>query len=185
MKLFLLLALLTGSAWAGPVMLKVEVLGNKDTKMQGKQSKGKSAGIPERVTTDTRDLEITLNNTGAAELNLTVVTYLFAKDAKEKDIVLSKKMEKTLALPAHAIQKFTTDKAVITFHSLSSKTKGGKNEVKPATGAKFAGFGVQVMAGNELMVELFEPKELKASTGLTETSTLYDEDKWKKKKKAN
>ena len=71
---------------------------------------------------------------------------------------------------------------VMTQHSMSSKTVAGKTETTPASGFKFLGYGVQVLNGNELLAEVFEPVELKASIGLPETPTVYDESKWKKKK---
>src|SRR5437879_2761663 len=114
MKVLLILALLTGAAWAGPVMLKVDVVGDKEQETKGPQgkTKGKTSGMPEHVVKDTRQLEITLNNTSNREFTgVNVVYYIFAKDVKEKDVVLAKKKEKTVKLPSMGKQMIATENA--------------------------------------------------------------------------
>lgn len=180
MKLWLIMAFWATAVVAGPVTLKVELAGERDSEMKGKPSKTK---IPERVTTLTKQLEITLNNSSAQTFaNLNVVYYIFAKDVKDKEIVLSKKGEKTLTLKPFSREMFTSESAVIVHHSRSAASKAGKMETKPESGAKLAGYGAQVFSGNEVVIECFEPKELRSETGLTETSTLYPDEKGKKKK---
>jgi hypothetical protein len=181
MRILLLLAVLSTAAWAGPVALKVDAIGDKDTDILKKAPK--KGGGAERVITDNRQLEITVSNTtGGGLQNLTVIYYIFAQDVKAKEVVLAKKREKTISLSPLGKLAFSTETAIMTLHPAFSKSSGGKMTPVPASGYKFAGYGVQVLAGDAVLAELFEPRELKTSTGLAETSTLYDEGKWKKKK---
>ena len=181
MRIILLLALLTSSAWAGPVSLKVDIVGGKDSEILRKAPK--KGGTAERVVTENRQLEITVGNTtGNALQNLRVIYFLFAKDVKEKEVVLAKRGESTVSVRPLGKQTITTDEVVMTMHPAFSKGTGGKITPMPASGFKFAGYGVQVLSGGTVLAEVFDPRDLKASTDLAETSTLYDEKKWNKKK---
>jgi hypothetical protein len=185
---FLLMSL--SVAWAGPITLTVDVNTDKKEKevKQGYPSnhKSKKGGMQELVTTDPRSLEISLGNTTTGEFpNLKVVYYLFAKDVNEKTVVLAKKGDKTVAVASLGKGRFTSETVVMTQHSAFSKTVDGKTETTPAAGFKFAGYGVQVLSGNQLLAETFDPPELKASIGLPETSMDSYEAKTPAKKKAN
>jgi hypothetical protein len=172
---------LTGTSGLS-VTLKVDVLSATDTQSKS-AAKGRNAGTPEQSIRQSKSLQITLTNPGSQAIaNLTVLYYVFAKDVHGKELVLAKKGAKTVSLKSLDHMAVETEPAVLTSHSSHSKTVSGKTETTPASGYKFYGYGVRVLSGKQVLVESFDPPELRGSTNLPESSDLGGEQPSKSKK---
>jgi hypothetical protein len=166
----LALGLILAATSAPALNLKVDIVSDTQSTTRGGTSRGRNAPTPQRTTTQTKSLEVTLTNpTQQNYANLTVAYYLFAKDVQTKEIVLVRKGEKAATVKPLGKATIRTDEAVMTSQIAYSRTVGGKVETTPASGQKFYGYGVQVLAGQKLLAQTFDPPELKASTNLPET----------------
>ncbi len=166
----LALGLIAAVTSAHALNLKVDVVGDTHSTTRGGSSRGRNAATPQRTTTQTKSLQVTLVNPSQQTLaDLTVAYYLFARDVQEKEIVLVKKGQKTVTVKPLGKEIVKTDETVLVSQNSHSRTVGGRTETTPASGQKFYGYGVQVLAGQKLLAEAFDPPELKASIHLPET----------------
>lgn len=164
------LGLILAVTSAHALTLKVDVAGNTHSTTRGGTSRGRNAPTPQRTTTQIKSLQVTLINPSQQTLtDLTIAYYLFARDVRTKEIVLVKKGEKTVTVKPLGKEIVNTDETVLTSQNTYSRTVGGRTETTPATGQKFYGYGVQALAGQKVLAEVFDPPELKASIHLPET----------------
>ena len=165
----LLLGLVAGTtvfAQGVSVTLKVDVVSETDT-----TTKGGSTGTPLQTVQQNKSLQITLANAGQRELpDLNVVYYIFAKDIRTKDVVLAKKGQQTATVKSLGKVTLNTESAMLSSHSSQTKKTEGHFQTTLAGGTKYYGYGVQVLSGERVLAERFDPLELKASIGLSEAA---------------
>lgn len=153
---------LTASAQLVPkpaVSLKVDVQGEKTRKTESDPSKGRTKSSYK----ETRFLQIALGNPNTKELTDVVVkSYIFAKDEESKQIVLMSKGDTKVTLPPMGKQTITTEKAQMGY--TGAHLEGKKNA--SASGTKFEGYGVQIVLGDQVIGELFDPKDFRSKTNL-------------------
>lgn len=112
-----------------------------------------------------RTLNIFVTNNSGEELNLKVKHIIFGRDLVHHDYMTAGEGEKDVTVKPHSMEKVETPAAKTTSvdRHFDAKTK------KPveASGASIVGAGVQVMQGDKLVAEWYDPLSLKASWGKT------------------
>ena len=130
----------------GPVNVKVEVEDAPNS----------------RGSTDARMLEITLNNTKSVGLtNLVVEYWILSRDVENKEIAIAKEGNQTVTLGP--VARETVKSIPGRFYHTKPKVEGKGKSAKTtkATGTKFYGFGVRVSLEGKVVLEQYEPRELK------------------------
>lgn len=156
----------TATAQTGPIRISVNVTGGRD-EHQGKPPK-KGGTIPKKTVTQDRQLEITLANTTPTEYKgLTVKYYMFAKDLTSKEISIPRAGKQDIDLPSLGSVRVKSETVVLKYTEQYSKKFEGDTKFEPEKGERYLGYGVQVLQGDALLAEKFEPPDLKAKLGTT------------------
>ena len=124
--------------------------------------------------TQTRSLDITMNNLGRAELKVTVNYWFFARDLKKGSEEIYKHGSRSATLPSNTPMMVQSDTITTTFteeHVEIEKSKGGKGGGKgknkskatkvEASGDRITGYAVQVLVGKDLAAEFYSAPSLK------------------------
>lgn len=148
-------------------MVSVEVRAVSDT--DRKEIKGTSAD----TVTQHRTLEILLRGKPKTPETRVVKWVAFGRDLKDKDVSVLERGEFPLDLSDRGMQRMQSNKVSTTSTAahVVSKGRGGNRNNKnanfrgskvPASGTKYAGYGVQVREGNKILGEAYDPAGLKA-----------------------
>jgi hypothetical protein len=140
------------SAYAqiSPIKMRVTQTGKTD-----RDDKDKHKSSQEKV------LNIEITNSAKEAMDLKIKYTVFGRDLRSKDIVGIADGEMPAALKPQSTEKFTTPKAQ---SDMEEETGAGKDK-KVAKGAKMIGYGVQVLKGETVVAEAYEPSAMKASFG--------------------
>lgn len=132
-----------------------------------------SSSQPEKhATTQKRSLKIFLSNgTGQDQTGLKVKYYYFAKDVKDKDVMVKDSGEKSADVKARATEVIETPVVTATSTEAHQEGNGRQNrngtfkggKKVEASGDKIVGYGVQVFSGEKLLTEYFSAPSLKAN----------------------
>ena len=146
------LLLAVGHAEVSPIRVRVEVTSKTDADRQKDKD----------TTTYTRILNVIVDNAGAEPAELKVKYAVFGRDIASKDIVTLGQGEVPVSVKARGTEKVQTPKADAVLDE--PKPARGQKKADP-TGSKIVGHGVQVLKGDTVVAEVFEPASIKASFG--------------------
>jgi hypothetical protein len=159
-------AVSTATAQISPIRISVNVTGHTDTERAKAPKKG--GIIPKTTVTQDKQLEITLaNGTPTDYKDLTVKYFLFIKDLTSKEISIPRLGKQNIDLPSLGSVKIKSETLVVTHTEQYSKKSQGEIAFVPEKGEKYLGYGVQVLRGDALVAETFEPPDLKTKLGTT------------------
>lgn len=129
-----------------------------------RESKAKHSG------SQTVTLDITINGKPKDPEKRTIKWTAFGKDQKSGSVVTMESGEFPVNLSSGSMQKTTTKKLVTSYkeeHTQSSSSGGGRGRSRrikftkvPGEGVKYYGYGVQVMEGEAVVGEKFDPKSI-------------------------
>lgn len=129
-----------------------------------RESKAKNSG------SQTVTLDITINGKPEDPEKRTIKWTAYGKDQKTGSVVTMDSGELPVNLAAGSTQKTTTKKLTTSYkeeHTQSSSSGGGRGRSRrvkytkiPGEGVKYYGYGVQVMEGETVVGEKFDPKKL-------------------------
>ena len=122
---------------------------------------------PEKTkTTQTRVLNVTLDNSSAEPQELKVKFAVFGRDVSSRDIVTVGQGEVPVTVKGRGSEKVQTTEAKASSDDPkpAANAKGGGKKAEP-TGQKIVGHGVQVFKGDTMVAEFYEPASMKASFG--------------------
>ena len=157
-------AVSTASAQTSPIRISVSVTGSTDTKRAKPPKKGGT--IPKTTITQDKQLEITLANTTPADYKgLTVKYYMFTKDLTSKEISIPRMGKRDIDLANLGSAKVKSETLLTTYTTQYSKKSQGDLTFVPEEGKRFIGYGVQLLSGDTVLAETFEPPDLKAKLG--------------------
>lgn len=141
-------------AQLGSVQLKVDPRTDKDYE----QARGGGA----RTTTEKVRLKISLRNFKAVERNgLKVKSYIFADNYDMDEMEIALEDSDTVDLPKAGTAEVESREAGLQYTGAYMKKVGTRRERVDKSGRKYAGYGVQVWEGDQLVAEIFEPREFK------------------------
>jgi hypothetical protein len=128
--------------------------------------------------TQEKKLKIFVSNNSSADANLTLKYYFFGHGAKDREMDVLEKGEKTALVKSHATEVVETPATKATFgeeHYETKKGGGGGNRGRgggmqlgkkiQASGNKLTGYGVQILNGGMVVAEYFSEPSLKAEVG--------------------
>jgi hypothetical protein len=151
-------------AQISPVALSVNVLSSTEREVGRTPKRG--GVIPKVEVTQEKQLEIIVANRSRQELSGVVARYyVFVTDIESKETSLLRTGSRELRVPPLATSRLTSEPVTLKYTRRYQKKQRGQVVTIPATGEKFAGYGVQVYFGDQLLAEKFEPPELKAKVG--------------------
>jgi hypothetical protein len=143
------LLLAIGHAEVSPIRVRVEVTSKTDAD----RAKDKD------TTTYSRLLNVIVDNGGAEAAELKVKYAIFGRDVESRDIVTLGMGELPVSVKARGTEKVQTPKADATVEEVKKAPKGEK---KPdPTGKKIVGHGVQILKGDTVVAEAYEPASMK------------------------
>lgn len=129
-----------------------------------RESKAKHSG------SQTVTLDITLNGKPEDPEKRTIKWTAYGKDQKTDSVVAMDSGEIPVNLSSGSTQKTTTKKLTTSYkeeHTQSSSSGGGRGRSRrvkftkvPGEGVKYYGYGVQVMEGETVVGEKFDPKTI-------------------------
>ena len=107
-------------------------------------------------------MEITILNRTAHEFpDLVLKYYWFATEPGGKILSILRADEKPISIKASASSKIETKEVTIAFTAKKTQVVNGKNTSVPATGYKYAGYGVRIVdKDNKILTQKFDPPEL-------------------------
>ena len=106
-------------------------------------------------------MEITLKNSSTQALpNLDLKCWLLVRDVKSKDITIGITDSSILTLPPHSQMVVTSSVAKCDF---TPRTAAAGAKPVPAKGNKFYGYGVQVLEGGKIILQTYDPSDIKAA----------------------
>lgn len=147
---------LTGSLRAEPSAVSIRVEQANKSDMDGK----------DRFSRDhVRTLNIFVTNNSADQLELKVKHIVFGRDMIHHDYMTVGEGEKTVTVKPHGSEKVETPEAKINSTEQHYDTKA-KKKIE-ASGGTIIGAGVQVMQGDKLVAEWYDPMSLKEHWGKT------------------
>jgi hypothetical protein len=172
-------AVSTATAQTSPIRISVDVTGSTDTKRAKPPKKGGT--IPKMTITQDKQLEITVaNTTPTGYKGLTVKYYLFAKDLASKEFSIPRMGKQNIDLPGLGSAKVKSETLVTTYATQYSKKSEGELTFVPEEGKKFIGYGVQLLSGDAVLAETFEPPDLKSKLGTARIEPAGGKKKTKK-----
>jgi hypothetical protein len=143
------LFLAASQAEVSPIRVRVEVTSKTDA----------DRGKDKDSTTYSRVLNIIVDNSAPEAAELKVKYAIFGRDVSSKDIVTLGMGELPASVKARGTEKVQTPKAEATVEEVKKAAKGEK---KPdPTGTKMVGHGVQVLKGDTVVAEAYEPASMK------------------------
>lgn len=144
------------SAPSGPSAVSIRVEQANKSDMDGK----------DRTKRDhERTLNVFVTNNSSEQLDLKVKHVIFGRDMLHHDYMTAGEGEKAVTVKPHSSEKVETPPAKTTSIDQHFDTKTKKKV--DASGATIVGAGVQVMQGEKLVAEWYDPMSLKASWGKT------------------
>ena len=165
-------------AQLSPLVVTVNVQGKTDRDVGTTPKKG--GVMPKVEVSEEKHLEILLTNRSANDYaNLTVTYFLFASDIDTKELSVLKSGSRTTNVPGLGKAQVETESATAKYTRAYQKKSAGQLTNVPASGQKFAGYGVRVSAGQKILYEKYEPAELKDKA----SSAAWPEEKPKSKKR--
>jgi hypothetical protein len=146
------LLLAVGHADVSPIRVRVEVTSKTDA----------DRGKDKDTTTYSRFLNVIVDNGGAEAAELKIKYAIFGRDIASKDIVTLGSGEVPVSVKPRGSEKVQTPKADAVLDE--PKPQKGQKKADP-TGNKIVGHGVQVLKGDTVVAEVYEPASMKASFG--------------------
>jgi hypothetical protein len=137
----------TAHAQASPVRVKVEQTGKSDTISY--------------KTVQARTLNITVSSSSAEPLNLKVKYAIFARDIKSQELYTLLQGDLPVALKPRGTEKVQS----MTANTAAEEERVGSKGKSEAFGYKIIGQGVQVLNGETVVAEYYEPAAMKESFG--------------------
>jgi len=119
--------------------------------------------------TQTRTLTVYVDNSSQEQVELKVKYVIFGRDATSKDIVTVGQGEVPVSVKPHGQEKVTTPEAKATYNE-PKPAKGQAKKVDPS-GQKIVGHGVQLMKGDTVLAEIYEPQSMKDNFGKAAAAT--------------
>lgn len=133
-----------------------------------RESKAKNSG------SQTVTLDITINGKTKDPEKRVIKWTAYGKDQKTGSVVTMESGEVPVNLASGSTQKTTTKKITTSYkekHTQSSSSGGGRGKSRrvkytevPGSGVKYYGYGVQVMEGDVVVGEKFDPKSLETGS---------------------
>lgn len=114
-------------------------------------------------TVQSRSLNIYIANGSIQPQDVTVKYVIFGRDLKSKDLVTVEQGESKASLKASGTEKVQSVEARVS----SEEARAGSKGKSPDTGTRLIGYGVQVLQGEKVVAETYEPASMKASFGKT------------------
>jgi len=149
---------------AGPSAIRIRV-----------EQSGKTDTISYK-TVQSRSLGILVSNTSNEALDLKVKYVIFGRDIKTQDVVTIEQGELPVSVKPLGTEKLQTPVA----QAASEEARLGSKGKSEAMGSKIIGHGVQVLKGDAVVAEFYEPVSLKEHFGKAPVAEKLD--KLKKKK---
>jgi len=112
-----------------------------------------------------RTLHIFVTNNSLDQLELKVKYIVFGRDMIKHDLITSGEGESPVSVKPRSTEKVETAETKVTATEAHYDAKTKKKT--EASGATIAGIGVQVMQGNTLVAEYYDPPSLKEQWGKT------------------
>jgi hypothetical protein len=113
--------------------------------------------------TQSRSLTVYVDNSSQEQMELKVKYEIFGRDATSKDIVSVGKGEVPVSVKPHGQEKVSTPEAKATYND-PKPAKGQTKKVDPS-GEKIVGHGIQLLKGDTVLAEIYEPMSMKDSFG--------------------
>ncbi len=110
-----------------------------------------------------RALKISVVNSSNEPLELKLKYVLFGRDAADKDIKAIDQGDRPAPVKPRSTEIVETGTATAVF--VEARFDPGTHKRVPASGTKFVGYGVQVLLGDRLVAESYDPPSMKASWG--------------------
>lgn len=174
-------------AQLSPVTLKVDVIGDTERDYQKTKKSRKKATSPklEKVVRE-RQLDITVANRSNKKYEgLLVKYYFFGIDVNTDEPTLIRVGKLNAALAPLGKVQLQSDKVTIIENAETTKMRDGKQYDVPASGYDFGGYGVQVLDGQTVITEFFDPKELKGKISDAWATSAESQQQGDKNKKSD
>jgi hypothetical protein len=145
--------LATARAEPSPVTVRVEQVNTHDATKYKK--------------TERRALNVFVANASQEALELKMKYVIFGRDVKSHEVVTVGQGEHPLSLKPLGSEKIETSSAA----AVSEEEHKEKTKMIEASGSKIIGQGVQILRGDQVVAEAFDPPGIKEEWGKTSAAT--------------